>query len=138
VAGGQTWYNVPNDQVWAEYAIALGLGIKPDSLYFAGMAPHQYNLMQGEVQETYKGLSLFYSTVVGKPMRDALAERARQVYGVEAVCLLKHYMDNNSYEWLQLLLERYEGHVVEFSTFSVCWGTIPRFNTVYWEVRGGY
>jgi hypothetical protein len=131
VAGIATHYNVPAADVkdwWQRLR-------NTRDWHIAAMAPHHCNLLQGEVQQTERGLSLYYSTAPGLPMRNALAKDGKQVHGIISVCLLKHYLCQRSYEWLQVLLERYPGHVIEFSTFGVNWGTVPGMNTVFWEVR---
>lgn len=133
IAGGKTWYNVPYyrlDEVWK---VACNL-YPSDLLYISAMAPTELTLIQGEVQEGLWGLDLYY-TQVKKPMRDALKEWSRQVNGVTAQYLLQKYLCPNSYEWLSRLLETYPAHVVEFSSYSTEWGTIPGYNTVFWEVR---
>lgn len=130
VAGGATHYDLP----WRT-AYSLWLSMEdPTGWYVSGMAPTEGTLIQGEVMTTPRGLYLYYTTVA-KPMRAALAERAESVEGIIALSLLRFYLCPNSYEWLSVLLERYPGHVVEFSTYDREWGTIPGFNTVYWEVR---
>lgn len=131
VAGGVTHYN----QTWPEAAM-LWFGKKDwGQWYVSEMAPHHLNLIQGEVMQGTRGLELFYSTVNNLPMRDALAAKSHSTHSIMAGSLLRHYLCPNSYEWMQELLTRYPGHVVEFSTFSRCWGTLPRFNTIFWEVR---
>lgn len=138
VAGGPTYYNLCHFEVkdaW-NYAIGEG-GATPDSLYISAMAPHEHNLIQGEVfQDPFgRGTRLFYSMLPGYPMRDALRITGLPAFGIMAVSLLRMHMNPVSYDWLNILLERYPGHVVEFSTFDIQWGTLPRFNTVFWEVR---
>jgi hypothetical protein len=68
-------------------------------------------------------------------MRDALRLDGRQVYGLAAAHLIQRYLDQNSQEWLWHLLDSYPGHVVEFSVYDKCWGTVPGYNSVFWEVR---
>lgn len=135
VAGGPTWYNVEWQHAVPLYARILSEGVKPDDLYVSAMAPHHLNVIQGEVQRSAKHLDLFYSDVPDKPMREALAERAYQVHGATARFLLRFYLNQKSYEWLEYLLESYPDHVVEFSVFQKCWGTVPGHNAVWWEVR---
>ncbi len=128
--GGATYYNLSESEVdyyWHK--------VNPTDYYISGMAPHDKNLIQGEVQTIYGDLQLTCSTVPNKPMRDALAEHTQLARGIIAVSILKHFLCPNSYEWLNILLSRYPGHVVEFSTFSVNWGTLPNYNTSFWEVR---
>jgi hypothetical protein len=98
------------------------------------MAPTDKTLFQGEVQRGLWGLDLFYTTVA-KPMREALAVRSEQVNGIIASKLLEKYLCPCSHEWLLYLLESYPDHVIEFSTYSVEWGTVPGYNTVFWEIR---
>lgn len=137
VKGGPTYYDLERRELlrlWGSIA-------NPDSYYVSAMCPTHLTIIQGEVSqvaygESYKpaGIGLYYSTVA-KPMRAALEEDARQVYGIEAVTILRHYFNARSYEWLQVLFDRYPGHVVEFTTLSTCWGTLPGFNVIFWEVR---
>lgn len=130
VAGGSTYYNLS----WSA-TVARWSGQKDKrQWYVSEMAPTEETLIQGEVLETERGLTLLYSTVA-KPMREALAESSQSVSGILAVSLLRSFLCPNSYDWLMILLERYPFHVVEFSTYSTEWGTLPNFNTVYWEVR---
>ncbi len=98
------------------------------------MAPTPLTTFQGEVQQSQRHLDLLF-TCVAKPMRQALEEFQRNVVGYEAEAYLRKYMNPISYEWLNILLDRYKGHVIEFSCYAQNWGTIPGFNTVWWEVR---
>lgn len=136
IAGGVTVYNVPSNEV--DIVLAETLTENPqytkEDFYFSGMAPTQYTTIQGEVCQSINHYDLTYSLVVA-PMRDALAQERKFATGIEAVCLIKFGMDSTSYEWLQTLLGRYPDHVVEFSCFSVAWGTVPHVNTLFWEVR---
>ena len=130
VAGGPTWYDLPQD-----YALLKWLEMPdPSSYYCALMAPTAKTTLQGEVQLQPGGLALHY-THVAKPMREALAISSHHARGIIGVSLLRTYLCANSYDWLQVLLERYPDHVIEFSSFSCNWGTIPHYNTVWWEVR---
>ena len=129
--GGPTWYDIPSHRVAAKYRQVRA---SPKSYYLAAMAPTSKTVLQGEVQRTTTGLYLYYTTVA-KPMREALAHRATTEKGIIANCTLKRFLCPNSFSWLMTLLERYPEHVVEFSTFSVNWGTVPFHNTVFWEVR---
>ena len=134
VAGGQTWYDVPWNQVYFKWRTLIKVGVRPLSLYISAMAPTEKTLIQGEVQQGIWGPELYYSTIA-KPMRDALREEAHQVIGIVAILLLQTYLCPKSQEWLEYLLREYPDHVVEFSTYSVEWGTVPGFNSVWWEVR---
>jgi len=131
VAGGPTHYNQTyEDVVYFEHDNRS----KIKQWYVAAMAPHHRNLIQGEVA-LLPEITLRYSSVPDVPMREALAIGEKHVTGIIANSLLRYYLCPNSYEWLQILLERYSGHVVEFSSVSCNWGTLPHYNTVFWEVR---
>ena len=132
-AGGRTWYNVSRRKlagVWQRAATEYGV----DGLYISAMAPTPRTVIQGEVMEDVGGWQLTYSTVK-LPMRDALQACTAYACGLAAMALVRQAMNERSWNWLRDLLERYPGHVVEFSVYDVCWGTVAGFNTVFWEVR---
>ena len=130
-AGAPTWYDVPAAAVERKYR---ELNASSTTHYLSAMAPTQLTLFQGEVQRTPAGLYLYYTTVA-RPMRQALATGGRSSTGIMAKQLLKYFLCSNSFDWLQVLLDRYDNHIVEFSTYRRPWGTLPHFNTVFWEVR---
>jgi len=134
VADGPTWYNKTKLGVFATWAHLKLTGVPTDSLYISAMAPTHKTLFQGEVRQSEKYLDLRYSTVVAT-MREALAKQQYHTNGIMAVWALKYYLCPNSYEWMHYLLDSYPSHVIEFSTYSVNWGTLPNYNTVFWEVR---
>jgi hypothetical protein len=130
-AGGATYYDIPDKQVERVWSRVVD---EPTRWYLAAMAPTPKTLFQGEVTVGTDGVCLLFTTVA-KPMRDALADSCKQVQGIIAVSLLRYYLCPSSYDWLVELLDNYPGHVVEFSTYSTHWGTIPNRNTIFWEVR---
>ena len=108
---------------------------RSDKFYISAMAPHEQGIIQGEICRTFRGLELYWTTAL-LPMRDAFkVYGGRTEIGLKAIMTLKKTMDPLSYEWVQYLLDAYEDHVIEFSTFGVNWGTIPNRNTVIWEIR---
>ena len=91
--------------------------------------------IQGElVQCDWCGYALFYSTARTR-MREALKSSSRHHEGPGALLILQGLMTPSSYADLEVLLDQYPGHVIEFSTFSQCLGCIPGRNTIIWEVR---
>lgn len=135
VAGGLTFYNVDAgilSRYWNDIAKECG-GEK--NLYISAMSPHEHNLLQGEVWDGPGGLYLHGTYEIGMPMRDALSVSPFDCTGLEARLRLQQVMNDLSWEWFQWLLEAYPDHVIEFSSFNVCWGTVPGHNTVFWEVR---
>lgn len=137
IAGGPTWYNIQGHHVDIEWYHICYAAKKanPSQLYISAMAP--LHLLNGEIMRTHEGLYLYYSTVQ-KPMRDSLREGGREAKGVAVQFILKHFMNERSYDWTMLLLDRYKDHVIEFTVVNKCWGTVPGYNTLFWEVRGGY
>lgn len=130
VQAGETYYNLGWEACLFRWTSV------PDAAqwYCSAMAPTSLTLLQGEVMQTDRGLYLYFSRV-RKPMRDALREKPEEAIGIRAVTLLRHFLNAKSYDWLEVLLDRYPGHVVEFSAYGKCWGTLPGYNTVFWEVR---
>lgn len=127
--GAKTYYNVTYSDIRA-----LRLDEDLSGYYVSAMAPTNKTLIQGEVKLSPRHVELRY-TKVKKPMREALAESERTIFGLTALQTLKLYLDANSYEWLFYLLDFYPDHIVEFSTYSTNWGTVPSYNTVFWEIR---
>lgn len=134
IPGGSTYYNLSVINVFGTWNELRQSGVNESTLYISEMCPTEKTLIQGEVMRSIHGLCLYYSTIA-KPMREALKEKSREATGIMASCLLKTYLCPNSLDWLHILLDRYPGHVVEFTTLSTCWGTLPNFNTLFWEVR---
>lgn len=136
-AGGDTWYDIKPRNVAGLWERIMRGAITADNLYISLMAPTDKTLIQGEVQQGTTGIEI-YVTTVAKPMREALVQRGESSNGIVALTTLKHFLCPNSMEWMYVLLDRYPEHVVEFSTYTKCWGTLPNYNTVFWEIRKGY
>jgi len=132
VAGGQTFYNLLRFEDISKACRSLG----KEGYYISAMAPHTgHGTVQGEVCRSERHLDLTLTT--GKlPMHEALlTDYTAILHGLHAESALQRWMDVNSYEWVQYLFDAYPDHVIEFSCFDRYWGTVPRRNTVIWEVR---
>ena len=94
---------------------------------------------RGEVYDAgSRGLVLF--GVAGRrelKWRPAFRQYGREYTGSAAAVVLRTVMNGNSYDDLQILLEQYPGHVVEFTALEREFGTVPGRNSVVWEVRDG-
>jgi|SRR6185369_187923 len=138
VAGGKSYYKQPFLRAYMYWKNAPNtIGGRIEDWYTSMQIPplvEQSLLLQGEVMRTERGLYLYY-TRVKEPMRIALARESASVFGILAVSLLREALCSNSYDWLNELLDLYPDHVVEFSAYERRWGTLPNFNTVFWEVR---
>ena len=131
IAGGPTYYNIAPEDLPAKFEQCLN--IQPWSTwYLAEMAPN-CTIFQGEIQQGIGGYDLTYS-LVNKPMREALRKQTLYVHGLRARLLMEHYLDPGDWDWIKSLMDEYENHVVEFSTYAVQCGTLDR-TTVVWEVR---
>lgn len=135
IAGGPLKYHIEPEDVLEEYNTLLKNGAREGDLYVQVMAPHeQESSFQGEVMRNHHSYYLHWSSV-RKPMRQALAEESHHDEGIKALTLIKFHLCANSYDWLQVLFDRYPDHVIEFSAFDRSWGIFPCMNTIFWEVR---
>jgi hypothetical protein len=108
-------------------------GADPSRFIISERADDSKILIQGEVSRTYLGLTLFYShetTTMRKALQNGISSS-----GLEAKLLLQKYFSPASYDDIMELLDTYQDHVVEFTTFSNYLGDCNNRNTVIWEVR---
>ena len=134
VRGGRCDYLIPKKDVASRYQSFISDGYHPSQIHFSAQCPEEDKIIQGEVQRGTRGLELTYSRSV-LPMRDALRTDPHHATGMRARILLQSAMCSQSFDWLHELLDRFENHVVEFTTLRYPWGVLPGFNTVFWEVR---
>lgn len=83
------------------------------------------------------GLVVYYAAGYDPldPWRGSFRRYGRQLGGLAARSLLETHLWPSDYADLRVTLDRYPGHVVEFSACSRAVGLIPHRNTVIWEVR---
>lgn len=62
-------------------------------------------------------------------------QRLKRWENTAARNVLARNLNENSFQDLHDLLDRYDDHVVELSALNRCIGTIPHRNAVVWEVR---
>lgn len=67
--------------------------------------------------------------------RDMMRYYASEFKDMSARCMLQHFMNPHSYNDFEHLLDRFPGHVVEFTTLGCDRGKVPGRNTIIWEVR---
>jgi len=134
IIGGPTWYNVCGEHLRDMWEAVCSVHADPANLYISEMAPTPYTTIQGEVIRSPQGLYLYYNQVP-LPMRDGFRIERKEAFLVKAKELLRHYLCDNSWEWMQHLLDSYPDHVVEFSSYSQSCGTLPNHNTLFWEIR---
>lgn len=107
-------------------------GCEPRDFIYCEAAPDWECTFQAEAQWGLYGLDLFWST--GKVNHRIAMKTAKQVHGVTAMTLLRHYLDPQDLDDLLCLLDLYEGHVIEFSVFRVSLGKLNR-RMIVWECR---
>lgn len=115
-------------------ALALAADPAVPELTFNECMPDEQLLIQGEVMRSPRGLELFY-TCAKKPMKQGFAEDAASADGLVAKMILDTFLWPSSRDDLDALLDLYDGHVVEFSTYRVAVGDQRHRNTIFWETR---
>jgi hypothetical protein len=132
--------NVPRDEV-ATYVRRVfpdgGMNISP--------MVDPYAVLRGEVHlsdygEPF-GLRLFYvppgkEVAPGEdPWRGRFKRWGAHAHGVTAREIIRYYLWPSDWADIEVLLDRYPGHVVEFSACDRAVGLVPGRNTCVWEVR---
>ena len=135
VAGDVTWFNVQGDELEMMWEKAC-LERHRSNLYVSEMASTAHTVLQGELMNHYQGggFDLFASTVK-EPMRGSLRKGGTRYQRSQVMPILQTYLPQRDLQWLMYLVETYPDHVIEFSTYSKTFGTVPGFRTAYWEVR---
>ena len=95
--------------------------------------PDDYRRIQGELCRGPWGLHFRYTFAPGA-MRIALQTEEHNIQGLQADMLLRAYTDSGCYDWLMELLNTYDGHVVEFTSYAKPVGVL-RQPYLIWEVR---
>jgi hypothetical protein len=99
--------------------------------------PNEKQTLMGEIVRTPRGMEGFLTLATPLPMRPAMAAGLLTPRGyLETRLLLEKYMDPSSRDDLDMILELFPDHAVEFSCFSVNVGIFPHRNTLFWETRG--
>ncbi len=104
-------------------------------------APDHRATIQGEVCRPTRGsrgglCGIIGRVINGRRMRDSIAAGdLKPVGGAQVSVLLSTYMDANSRDDLDALLERYPDAAIEFTCYEISVGCYPRRNTIFWEVR---
>lgn len=108
--------------------------------------PDQFRTIQGEVSYTTKGFTFDYTTV-GLPMRLAFLEERIGLTGTAALMKFRAAVPPADVDRILEILATYGPDlsdpfaypridtVIEFSAFSVPFGTVPGSRVLIWEVR---
>jgi hypothetical protein len=111
-------------------------------VHFNESAPDERLLIQGEYQdgmimpaENPRNKYLMWSTEQTQMKR---VKQWHHTEGSASVAILRSYLNDNSWDDLQVLLEQYPNHIIEFSAYECFVGNLPGRNTLIWEVRGSF
>jgi hypothetical protein len=129
--------HIPFNEVPARVAEWVRQGARLDFFRPNESLPDHRLLIQGEYLDVGVqplGDYLRYSTAPGLNMRAAMAE-ALHARGYRVMALLRLFMDPDSLDAFFDLRRRYPNSVIEFCTYSVFVGQIPRRNTIFFELR---
>ena len=130
--------SIPANRILVHYHLWLNAGWEPGRIIFCEAAPHDRNLLQGEVRRCAPaGLYLDYSTQTGLDMRAAMRDEAgwQHTEGLKARQILQWGLNAQSYADIMELLNIWDDHTVEFSAFNTLVGELPGRNACIWEVR---
>ena len=102
--------------------------------------PNDKTVLQGELVRTERGLRGYLAIrpegELLPPMRISMARGMHREYSpLQVRLLLEKFMDPASRDDVDLLLDLYPDHVIEFACFEANVGNIPGRNTMIWEVR---
>lgn len=130
ITGGPFYPRLTWDEVDARW--------NPD-FYVCEMAPHDHEIVQGEIQRDAGGL-YFYYTFLQETMRVAMKYPCawREMRGYKVNLYLQSVMLPLSWIELQDCLDLHPDAVVEFTVFDYFVGDRPGRNTIIWECRSHY
>jgi hypothetical protein len=137
-----TMYKVARSEVPDAIDRLVRLGERSSDLYFGEMAPDDRLTIQGEYLDGMLGGSasgiprnkyLMWSTEQTQMKRVKVWSHNE---GCASLAILRSYLNDNSWDDFQALLEGYPDHAIEFSAYECFVGNLPGRNTIIWEVRG--
>lgn len=133
VAGGGAAEIVPTTEI---LSTALRWQHRGWSYMIDETSPDEDVMLQGEVCLTTRGWEGLLGLRTGMRMRYAM-ERGLLVpmRGLAVRALLRQHLDENSLNDVDELFELYPDAVIELASFPYFLGTLPRRNTIIWEVR---
>lgn len=123
-----TRYEIPVSDIALTAKDSLG------NYRFNESAPDSLLLAQGEIYYDWRGWHLLWNTEQTN-MRKALSDYPRVAQGLAAREILKHFCCSSSYADIEVLIELYPDHVIEFGCYARNLGNIEHRNTIIWEVR---
>lgn len=126
-------------------AEAIASGVLDTGEYYAQQcAPDDRCTVQGELD--LATMTLFFCSPPRAAngerrvmrMREALRDHAQQLQHWPMALWLKAVLTPAAFEELEDIMDRFPGHIVEFSVYSGNVGDRPLNNWLVWEIRKGY
>lgn len=113
---------------------------KDDEKYNISPMVDQYSKLRCQVMECPEFVLEYVDpsiSLIGSkhPWRTGFEKHRLEARGSAARAILRDYMNGIDYEYLQLLLDDYPDHTIEFSICDRELGKWRYFNTIIWEVR---
>lgn len=124
------------------YQLHLSKGILKNRSYIISEIPYTNAIdsLQGELS-WFDGRWVLYYTHDMAPMREALKNSGKHVYGLQAINLIKGYCSASEFSQLMELFDRYtdglDYPVIEFAVMRYPMGRLNQC-LVIWEIRNGY
>lgn len=138
--GGPKAFNVQPADVELQAHKWMLQGISRECIRLSEMVDG-LRILQGQylndvyVQDGEARWGYFWCTFATGAMPIAFKKESRTAFGLRADLLIRSAMTPSSYSDWRELLERYPGHVLEFSVWESCVGDIPGRNAIVWEIR---
>jgi hypothetical protein len=121
---------IPRSELATVYNMQL---TSPSKIQISEDPPNRMRTIQGEIIES-PTLHLEY-TFLQEKLDSALLKDRNIISGLSALHLLQCHLVPGSLNDIRWLLDAFPNHVIEFSAFSCLVGSIPRRNTIIWEIR---
>ena len=102
-------------------------------LIWTAVIPSEETTIQGEIRRDVDGM-YFRHTFNKQAMRVAFEHECLHATGLETLLLLRRYCNPQTIDELNVLLDMYPEHVIEFSAYSQPVGIYGKWHVI-WEVR---
>lgn len=106
-----------------------------DNVVYQESLPDQFLVIQASMgRDPFQGLWIEYCLESNIHFRQAM-QQSTFARGLEATMLLRRFVDPSSLDDLFQLTDSYPNAVIEFATYTIDVGVLPRRRTVIFEVR---
>ena len=124
----------PAGRMETNVPVAEALSRSWHNVVFQETMPDPELVIQASIGYDPSGIWIEYCLEPNINFREAM-HRSIQAQGLEALFILKRYVDPSSYDDIMDLVQRFPNAVIEIATFRRHVGVWPHRNTVIFEVR---